>query len=448
MSLKNRSSFVVVTITLLGLVYLGSCLYRAQIKPVESVQIALDWNRFLLDAELNTEGYRGPVAARTYGYVGLAAYETAVPALAGFKSFSGTIVELGLPKAPHLDSFDLAVALNSSYSTILQQFFMSSPETIKNKLRDLRAKWDYELKSGLDSTTYLRSVKYGNDIAEAVFAWSATDSLGYNANHHNYDRNYKPPAGPGKWVSSKHIPMPPLLPYWGAVRPFIIQPENFMAKELPPYSTEPSGFYHTQAMEVLTLSKPLSLENKWVSDFWNDDRPGLTFSPAGRWLAITNQVIAKEMPTIEKTLETYLRIGFALSDAMVACWKSKYTYNVERPETFIQNNIAPDWRPYSPTPSFPSYPSGHSILGAAAANVLTSLYGENYKMEDRSHEGLRDFKTEARKFRSFKDMSEENALSRILMGVHYRMDCEEGLRLGDLIGNEIMKVKLEEKLTQ
>ena len=412
------------------------------------MQIALDWNKFLLDAELNTEGYRGPVAARTYGYVGLAAYESALPALAGYKSLSVMLGELKLPTAPHLDSFDLSVALNTSYATIMKHFFMSSPETIKNKLRDLHARWDNELKVGLDSSTYSVSMSFGNAIAEAVFAWSATDSLGYNSNHHNYDRNYKVPEGPGKWVSSAHLPMPPLLPYWGDVRSFVIEPEKFMAKELPEYSTDPSQLYHTQAMEVLTLSKPLSQENKWISDFWNDDRPGLTFSPAGHWLSITNQVIQKEMPSIEKTLETYLRMGFALSDAMVACWKSKYTYNVERPETFIQKNISPDWRPYSPTPSFPSYPSGHSIMGAAAATVLSNLYGENYKLEDRSHDGLRDFKTNPRTFKSFKEMSEENALSRILMGVHYRMDCEEGLRLGDLIGQEIIKVKLEEKLTQ
>ena len=58
-----------------GLVYLGSCLYSSNVAPVESVQIALDWNRFMLDAEVNTEGYRGPVEERAYAYVGLAAYE-------------------------------------------------------------------------------------------------------------------------------------------------------------------------------------------------------------------------------------------------------------------------------------------------------------------------------------------------------------------------------------
>jgi hypothetical protein len=39
-------------------------------------------------------------------------------------------------------------------------------------------------------------------------------------------------------------------------------------------------------------------------------------------------------------------------------------------------------------------------------------------------------------------MATENALSRMYMGVHYRIDCEEGLRLGYLISDEVLKLKL------
>ena len=450
-NLKRKFSIVYLIIAmgfLGGIMYLGSCLYSTSVKPVESVQIALDWNKLMLDAEVNTEGYRGPVAARAYAYVGLTAYEAALPGMAGYQSLGTLYPGLILPKVPAIENYNLPVALNASYFTILERLFITAPETIKDKLNALKINWQNELVEGLDSLTYESSMDYGTAIANAIYHWSSTDTLGFEANLHNYERNYKPPAGPGKWVASAKFPMPPLLPYWGSTRTFIIQPEKYMAKELPEYSVEPNQFYHTQALEVLTLSTPLAAESKWIADFWNDDRPGLTFTPAGHWLAIANQVIEKEKPSIEKTLETYLRVGFALSDAMVACWKSKYHYNVERPETFIQKNLSKNWRPYSPSPSFPSYPSGHSMMGAAAARVLTNMYGENYKMMDYSHQGLTEFTTKARGFKSFEEMSNENALSRILMGVHYRMDCEEGLRLGDMIGNEIVLLELEKKLTQ
>jgi hypothetical protein len=40
-------------------------------------------------------------------------------------------------------------------------------------------------------------------------------------------------------------------------------------------------------------------------------------------------------------------------------------------------------------------------------------------------------------------MSRENALSRIVGGVHYRMDCEEGLRIGQIIGQKIAGLPLQ-----
>jgi hypothetical protein len=353
-----------------------------------------------------------------------------------------------LPEHPEIKNFNLPVALHSAYHTMLTHFFITSPQTIKVRQHELKSKWDTELSSIVSPEIFQQSASYGIAVAEAIYAWSATDSLGNEANLHNYDRGYKPPMGAGKWVSSVYFPMPALLPYWGEVRTFVIDADEFVARPLPPYSNDQGEFYYKQALEVLTLSKPLSVENQWIADFWNDDRPGITFSPAGHWLAITNQVIELESPPIEKALETYLKIGIALSDATVACWKSKYLYNVERPESFIQNNIDKEWRPYSPTPPFPSYPSGHSMLGAAVADVLASLYGSDYKLMDCSHKGLPAFSTKPRAFNSFEEMSRENALSRMLMGVHYRMDCEEGLRLGELIGQRVADLKLENQLPQ
>ncbi len=446
--LRRRNVFAAIAIAAVTALIFYAC-FQDRKKMEKSVQIAIEWNKFILNAEIETEGYRGPVAARAYGYVGLAAYEAGLPGLAGdFLSMSSLYPGLQLPDPPAADVFDIAAALNACYHSIIGRFFLSAPEMTRARQKMIMQKWEELLQENIETTTYNTSKEYGEKVARAVFEWSSTDSLGYRANHHNYDRNYVAPAGNGLWASSQDFPMPPLLPYWGKVRPFIIQTENYLANPLPPYSTSANDVYHKQAVEILTLSQPLTAENEWIAKFWNDDRPGLTFSPAGHWLSIANQVIEKEKPTIEKTLETYLKVGFALSDAIVACWYSKYEYNMERPESFIKRNLSKDWRSYSPSPSFPSYPSGHSMMGAAAAIVLTDLYGEKYHMIDRSHKELEEFDAKPRKFKSFDEMARENALSRIFLGVHWRMDCEEGLRLGDLIGEEVSKLKLEEKLTQ
>ncbi|MFZ1676934.1 MAG: vanadium-dependent haloperoxidase [Saprospiraceae bacterium] len=445
---RKIAGLMLIVMTASVIMYMG-CLRNSHNGRNEEVSIALEWNQFILKAEISTEGYRGPVAARAYGYIGLAAYEAALPGLTGnYQSLVRLYPGIKLPSPPLRDHFNVAASLNACYATMLGKFFLSAPDPVRNQRQELRDKWTEKIAGETDTMSVRISKEFGTAVAEAVYAWSSTDTLGFEANHHNYERNFSPPEGDGLWVTSPYFPMPALLPYWGKVRPFIIHTENYLAKPLPEYSSAPNQFYHTQALEILSLTKPLSAENQWIAEFWNDDHPGLTFTPAGHWLAITNEVIEKERPTIEKTLETYLKTGFALADAMIACWSSKYYYNHERPETFIQKYLDKDWRPYSPSPSFPSYPSGHSMMGAAASAVLTKMYGDHYAMTDRSHNDLRDIVIKPRQFHSFDEMAKESALSRMLVGVHFRFDCEEGLRLGDLIGKEISQLELEKKLTQ
>lgn len=88
------------------------------------------------------------------------------------------------------------------------------------------------------------------------------------------------------------------------------------------------------------------------------------------------------------------------------------------------------------------------MMGAAAAEVLCTMYGDTFKLDDKSHAMVPEFGIKPRCFNSFRDMARENALSRILIGVHWRMDAEEGLRLGALIGKEVNQMQVEKKLTE
>ncbi|MBK9108299.1 MAG: phosphatase PAP2 family protein [Saprospiraceae bacterium] len=89
------------------------------------------------------------------------------------------------------------------------------------------------------------------------------------------------------------------------------------------------------------------------------------------------------------------------------------------------------------TPPFPAYPSGHSTMGAAGAEALASVFGYSYSMTDRCHEGRVEFEGVPRTFGSLYEMALENAWSRVLLGVHWRMDCDEGVRYGTVIGRKI-----------
>ena len=140
-----------------------------------------------------------------------------------------------------------------------------------------------------------------------------------------------------------------------------------------------------------------------------------------------------------------VRSGLAINDASVACWHSKYHYNVERPVGYINKHINPNWNVASltstgflgSTPSFPAYPSGHSTFAAAGFAALAQVFGENMSITDRCHENRTDFNGKPRSFNSFSELAFEDAYSRIYLGVHWRMDCEEGLRLGYQVARKV-----------
>jgi membrane-associated phospholipid phosphatase len=190
----------------------------------------------------------------------------------------------------------------------------------------------------------------------------------------------------------------------------------------------------------------MSFQAEWVAEFWSDDLLELTFSPPSRWLAIANQVYIAEKSSLQLALVANAKIGLALNDAAVGCWNSKYHYNVERPETYIRRVIDNTWQTNlenpltgekSLTPDFPAYPSGHATFGAAAAEALASVFGYSYSMVDRCHENRVEFVGTPRPFSSFEEMALENGWSRVPLGVHFRMDSEEGVRYGKEIGRRV-----------
>ncbi len=443
---KNKTILVLAVLVAFVLALLAWRGFFSGKKPLgrldPAVAIILDWHEHALKAEKECEGYREPIAARIYAYSGLAAWEAARPMLgdqAG-QSFTSHFEGLRIPETPPGQQLHLPTVLNACYSNIFQKFFLFAPRNIEQERKDLEESWAAKLRLDTDSATFRASADFGKKMALAMYDWSATDTVGHMAYLHIYDDRFKPPTSNSAWQPCDDFPMPPLLPHWGKVRCFAINPNEFIATPPPPFSMESQSPYYVQALEIYTMNSPLSPENQWVAEYWSDDLPGLTATSAGRWVSIANQVVLLEEPSPAKALETYLRLGVALSDATVACWISKYRYNLLRPETFIRRVIQRDWRPIVHTPSHPSYPSGHAMVSAAAAEVLTQLYGKQFELTDRTHENRLEFKGKPRHFHSFYEMAFENASSRISLGVHYRMDCDEGTRLGLSIGKKIAEM--------
>jgi signal transduction histidine kinase len=450
-SLKKafKMFFFVFFISILGL----SCSDSEKYTPPQYQQgfeVVQDWNSMLLDLVQYSSGYRPPVSARMYAYMGLAAWETSLPSLKNAQSLSPIYPDLKIPIWDNKVPFIAPAALNATYSTLSKHYFPHTPYTMQQKQKDLFGKWEKKLSDNYSIETIDASKKYGHDVAEAIFKWSSSDTIGHQAFLFNYHPNYKPPTSKGSWGSSNSNLMPALLPYWGAARTFAVAINEIAAKPPITYSEEKNTAFFAQAMEVYSSSKPVSEEKRWIAEYWSDDYPNISFCAASRWISIAHQALEIQHAQLSLTLETYLKLGIALNDVAVKTWYEKYYFNVERPDTYIQRNIDANWQPLHDTPPFPTYPSGHSSFGAAASVVLSNLLSPKLSMTDYSHQDSKIFIGTPRSFNSFKAMAEENALSRIFIGVHYRMDCEEGIRLGTLIGEKVsaLKVKTEDKWVQ
>lgn len=400
------------------------------------------WYQLFLEADRFTDGYKGPVSARTFAYISLAGYETAIPAYKEVYNSLQNKLQQHWPEWMNSQVLDVPSALNACYHALFQKFYISAPDRVTKKEFQIYNDLETILRKSVPSDLYLDSHDFGLAVANAIYEYSSTDTIGHQAYFHNYDPHYVPDSGIGKWTVSEDHPMPALLPHWGKARCFVIKNGDVIAKPLPEYSYNAKSQFYTEALEVMTVGSPLSAENRWIAEFWSDDHDGLTFSPSSRWISIAQQALQNEKSPPDKVLETFLKVSLALNDGGVACWNSKYIYNIERPETYIRKVFDSKWEAHIPSPNFPSYPSGHSVFGAAAAEVLTVIFGANYAMDDKSHMDRDEFNGKPRHFKSFYEMAFENAFSRISLGVHFRMDCEEGLVMGFQIGKRVAELEL------
>jgi membrane-associated phospholipid phosphatase len=435
-----------------GLVLLmASCRRDEVLEPVVTAdrfdsEVYHAWNEAFLEIDRFAPGYRPPAAARMLAYTGLAAYEAIVPGMPGYRTLQANFSGLNIPAIDHTAEYHWPLVVNAAYATMFRLYFPHVAPRFKDEIDKIERLMNEEYRSTVSNDVFSRSVTRGQNVANVVYQWSISDTYGHNAYLDPRPASYIPPVGPGLWQPTFPDFSPGLFPFWGKVRSFAMKEGDKVARPPLPFSETPNTLFYLQAKEAYAEVKDISFEKKWIAEFWSDDIFEQTFEPAARWVAIANQVVDKENPNLSKAAELYAKLGMSLADCGIAIWNSKYIYNVERPVSYIRRVFDPNWITIlnntvngvqGMTPEFPAYPSGHSGFGAAAAGILIDMFGFNYTLTDRCHEFRSEFIGTPRTFYSFSDMAYENAISRIYLGVHYRMDCEEGLRLGYLAAKRV-----------
>lgn len=250
----------------------------------------------------------------------------------------------------------------------------------------------------------------GRQIAQVFIARARTDNagkaVGTPADWANFETSTTA-RGEVPWISLDNPKRPGMLPLFGKVTPFLFDTATTRALlPAPPPSTS-SDQMKKETEEVFSYTNKPTLENKQLVLFWGDGVG--TYTPPGHWNAIAAEdFIAKNLSEV-KWARNLALLNMSLMDAAIVCWNTKYVYYNPRP-----SQLNPAIKTLTGLPNFPSYISGHSTFSGAAATILGYLNPERAA--------------------AYTQMANDASKSRLVGGLHYRSDCEIGIKVGNSVG--------------
>lgn len=393
------------------------------------------------------------VAARNYVYAAVAAYEIiAADDPQHYTSLVGQLhgfTKISLPGADDVKKADADLAALLAYMKVGEA--VTFPEGSMKDYEDsiLRIARD----KGLPSDVEKASRMLADSIGMSVIRWSKKDKYLETRGAEKYTVK----DIPGRW-----IPTPPMYasaaePHWMEIRTLVLDSAGMFGTPPPPdYNiTDKNSKYYHEVMAIKNAGDSLTPEQKHIADFWDDNpfKMNVTghvmygskkFSPSGHWMSIVGIAAQKAKADYATTVYAFAKTGIALFDAFIECWHIKYTFNTVRPETVINKYIDANWRPYLQTPAFPEYTCGHSTISSAAAEALTTVFGDNFSYTDSTE---LEFGIKSRSFPSFRAAARENNWARFYGGIHYHNSCIVSTGLGAQVGQYVAD-KLKMKKSQ
>ncbi len=389
------------------------------------------------------------VASRNYLYANVAAYEVLAAAHPEkFISLAGQLNGLEKIPAPGADKI-----INVEFASLLAFCRLGESVTFpEGSMSEYVDSLKYLAENnGMPSEVFNNSITYADTISAIILRWSKKDNYAQTRSAEKYTVT----SEEGRWVPTPPAYSQAMEPHWNAIRPLVIDSCNALPPP-PPHDfnvKDSNSDYYKEVMLVKNAVENLTPEQKHIADFWDDNPFKLNvsghamystkkFSPPGHWMSIVGIAAKKANADFSTTVQAYALTSIALFDAFIQCWDAKFKYNTARPETVINKYFDADWQPHLQTPPFPEYTCGHSTCSSAAAEALTSVFGDNFSYTDTSE---LEFGIKSRSYKSFRDAAEENNWARFYGGLHFHYSCivstEYGRKVGDMVVKRIRMKK-------
>ncbi len=284
----------------------------------------------------------------------------------------------------------------------------------------------------------------GVQLGRAAAATILAVRTGDGADTPLFDTTYAQGTAPGVYRFTPGFSFA-FAPGWADVTPFVLR-DSSQFRAGPPYEVT-TRRYAADFAEVkrlggdgVTTPSDRTAEQTQIALFWVESSPL-------QWNRIARTVSERLDPWAQARL--FGLLNMALADGYIGSFESKYLYNYWRPVTAIREAGAdgnpntsadPTWTPLVPTPPIPDHDSAHSVQGGAAAEVLRRFFGKDHigfrtcSLTLPSGSMCADPSPVTRRYRSFSEAADENGLSRVLVGFHFRNAVEDGIKHGHRIG--------------
>ena len=357
-----------------------------------------------------------PYAARAYAYVSTAQYDALVAAHHYKKLYNRSapykidsvvkalVTKSDLPSYPSEDGVVVGVTVE-----LLKLLFPADLAYIQQKADEHKL---YRIMAGANVRSEIEAGEaLGRAVAQKFTARARTDRAGTaGGNPALWAQLEQQTAATGEipWISFESPKRPPMLPLFGKVRTFLFDSATLVSIRPPAPPSTKSPEFKKELEEVAYYSKNPTRERMRIVHYWADGVN--TPTPPGHW----NAIAAEEFVNLQWSEVRWARnlalLNMSMMDGAIACWDAKFFYFNPRPSQ-VDNTI----KTLTGLPNFPSYTSGHSTFSGAAATLLGYLIPSKSKQ--------------------FTDMATEASLSRIYGAIHYRSDCEQGLKCGERVAS-------------
>ena len=359
-----------------------------------------------------------PDGAVIFAYVGIAEYDSVMAIEGGYQPFAVDV------EAPDGASPEAAVV--AAAHAVLVHYLPAQAATI------LDPAYDQSLDTIPDGQAKDDGVATGEEVAGILIQQRADD--GFRA-----PVEYIPPDPPipGVWIPTSQAP--PIGTYLPYMRPFSLDsPDQFRPGGPPPLSSRRWAEDYNEVQEIGSrTSTTRTAEQTLAARFWGEP-------PIQQAHASFRKFILDHQLDVADASRFMGMITVVRADALIACFDAKYHYAFWRPITAIRagdtdGNDAtvadPAWLPLLPaTPNHPEYPSAHSCLTPASAEVVARFLGtQQIDYTVPSVTGLGD-----RHYQRVRDLAYEVANARIWGGIHYRTAVEVGTRLGMKVEHQVL----------